>query len=143
MKQFKFRLEAAKNHRELLLELARAELAEIDEKLTLAETLLTQCQETISSFVAQAPKYGTQFDPRNELVRQRHIYQLREEADKRKALVHQLGNIKKEKIEAVAESHRNLRAMELLEEKEFKIWQEEMKRREQKELDEFGGRRQP
>ena len=141
MKRFRFRLEAAKNHRELLLELARAELSEVVEKLSLAEKLLNDCEGNVLNFVQQAPRHGDTFDPRSELVRQRHIYQLREEVNRRKALVKQLLTLKQEKVDAVAEAHRNLRAMELLEDKERANWQLEIKRREQKEMDEFGNRK--
>ena len=141
MKRFKFRLEAAKNHRELLLELARSELAEVVLKIELAENLLNQCQSTVRAFVDQAPRHGDTFDPRAELVRQRHIYQLRDEVDRRRAMVVQLESLRIEKMDAVAEAHRNLRAMELLEEKERQSWAADMKKAEQKLLDEFGNRR--
>ena len=56
-------------------------------------------------------------------------------------MIKQLEDLRDEKIAAVAEAHRNLRAMELLEEKERAAWKLEMQRAEQKELDEYGSRR--
>ena len=141
MKSFKFRLEAALQHRELLLEVAQSELARAIEKLDLAERLLAECVARIQIYVDAAPTGGSQFDPNQELIRQRHIYQIREEANQRKAMVKQLEDAKQEKVDAVGEAHRNLRALEILEEKEKAAWLLEFKRNEQKELDEYGSRK--
>ncbi len=140
MKAFKFRLAAALQHRELLLEVAQSELAQAVEKLDLAERLLEECNQRIQSHVDAAPTSGSQFDANQELIRQRHIYQIREEVDRRKAMIKQLEDARQEKVDAVAEAHRSLRALEILEEKERAAWLLEFKRAEQKELDEFGTR---
>ena len=140
MKAFKFRLQAALQHRELLLEVAQSDLAQAIEKLDLAEKLLVECHARIQTFVDAAPKSGSQFDANQELIRQRHIYQIREEVDRREAIVKQLEEAKQEKVDAVAQAHRDLRALEILEEKEKAAWLLEFKRNEQKELDEFGTR---
>ena len=56
-------------------------------------------------------------------------------------MIQQLEDLRNEKVAAVAEAHRNVKAMERLEEKDRAAWTLEMKRSEQKELDEFGTRR--
>jgi flagellar export protein FliJ len=141
MKSFKFRLAAALHHRELLLEIAQSELAQVLEKLNLAKELLDQCAQTLKGFVDAAPLAGDQFDPNHDLIRQRHIYQIREEIARRTAMIKQLTDLQQEKIAAVGEAHKNVRAMELLEEKEKAAWLLEVKRAEQKELDEYGSRK--
>lgn len=141
MKAFQFRLAAALHHRELLLEIAQSELAEALEKLNLATDLIDQCKVKLQTYVDAAPTAGAQFDPNQDLIRQRHIYHIRQEIDRRKAMVKQLSDLHQEKVAAVAEAHRNVRAMELLEEKEKAAWLLEAKRNEQKELDEFGSRK--
>lgn len=141
MKSFKFRLAAALHHRELLLEIAQSELAQAQEKLNLAKELLDQCAQTLRGFVDAAPLTGDQFDPNHDLIRQRHIYQIREEIERRTAMIKQLTDLQQEKIAAVSEAHKDVRAMELLEEKEKAAWLLDMKRAEQKELDEYGSRK--
>ncbi|MGB0647039.1 MAG: flagellar export protein FliJ [Bradymonadia bacterium] len=142
MKAFQFRLAAALHHRELLLEIAQSELAEALEKLNLATELMEECQSKLKVYVDAAPLAGAQFDPNQDLIRQRHIYHIRQEIDRRQAMIKQLTDLHQEKVSAVAEAHRNVRAMELLEEKEKAAWLLEAKRNEQKELDEFGTRKQ-
>ena len=141
MKSFKFRLAAALHHRELLLEIAQSELAQVLEKLNLAKELVSQCAQRLQSFVDAAPVAGAQFDPNHDLIRQRHIYHIREEIERRKAMIKQLTDLQQEKIAAVREAHKNVRAMELLEDKEKAAWLLEVKRAEQKELDEYGSRK--
>ena len=141
MKAFQFRLAAALHHRELLLEIAQSELAQVLEKLNLAQELLSNCASTLKGFVEAAPVTGAQFDPNQDLIRQRHIYAIREEIARRSAIVQQLTDLQQEKIAAVGAAHKDVRAMELLEEKEKAAWLLEIKRAEQKELDEFGNRK--
>ena len=140
MKSFKFRLAAALQHRELLLEVAQSELAQVLEKLELAQSLVEECRKKVKTYVDAAPRAGSQFDAPQELIRQRHIYQLHEEVDRRQAIVKQLDEARQAKVDAVGEAHRNLRALEILEEKERAAWLLEYKRNEQKELDEFSNR---
>ena len=141
MKFFQFRLATALHHRELLLEIAQSELAQVLKKLDLAKALLSECNSSLKGFVDAAPVTGAQFDPNHDLIRQRHIYAIREEIDRRTAMIKQLTDLQQDKIAVVSAAHKDVRAMELLEEKDKAAWLLEIKRAEQKELDEYGSRK--
>ena len=46
---------------------------------------MEQCK-MFQGFVDAAPLAGTQFDPNQDLIRQRHIYHIRQEIDRRQAM---------------------------------------------------------
>ena len=140
MKAFKFRFAAALRQRNLLLDAATGALAEAESRRVLAEKLLLERRQLVHELASQERASGP-FDPNAELIRQRHLYGLREEIQRREVLLAQLTELVEEKRQEVAEAHRDLRAMEILEEKEREAWRKEVLSEEQKETDDRNSQR--
>ena len=136
MKKFRFRLEAALRQREAVLDNAKIELNEVSQRRDLAQNLLSDRQESLLVISQQGPQVGGQIDPGGELIRQRHMHVLREEIRRREQQVDHLERLREERRLKVVEAHRDLRALEILRERDYAAWLAEFKYQEQKETDE-------
>ncbi|MEE2755919.1 MAG: flagellar export protein FliJ [Myxococcota bacterium] len=141
MKKFEFRLAAALMARNAHLELVQGELANVNSRLNLAEELLHKRDRLFQELAGQTPKSGTSFEPALALQHQRHLDQLREEIKRRTEIVRQLTEERNEAQDRVAEAYKDVRALEILQEKDKGKWLLEMKREEQKAADELNGQR--
>jgi flagellar export protein FliJ len=134
MRRFRFRFQAVKVQRGALLDAARQSLAEVLRRRQLAVDLMTQRRQELAGLAARGP--AGVFDVHREALRQRRVQTLHQELERRQA---QLGRLEEEVAvarEKVAEAHRGLRAMEIIEERDRAEWLAEAQRMEQSESDE-------
>ena len=141
MKKFQFRLAAALMARNAHLELMQGELGQVNSRLSLAEELLEKRDKLFQELAGHTPKIGSSFEPALALQHQRHLDQLREEIKRRTEIVRQLNLERDQAQEKVADAYKDVRALEILEEKDRKKWRIEMKRDEQKIADDLSGQR--
>lgn len=136
VKKFRFRFEAVQRQRSAVLDAATAEMAEVMTRRELAASLLAERRHALDTLTAEGPRPGRPFDPRHEMVRQRHLGALREEIRRREVQVKRLDEVLAEARAKVAEAHRALRAIEILEERDRDAWRAEARKEEQREIDE-------
>ena len=141
MKRFVFRLDAALKARQTILEARQADVLELTGRYDLATQLLAETEAKLAEHVKVTPKVGASFDPARELQNQRHRQQIREEVDRRRELVRQLTEHLEKAREILAEAYRDVRALEVLEERDRTTWALEMKREEQKLSDDSTAQR--
>lgn len=139
MRRFVFRFEAVKRQRDAMLDVAKGELAEVVQRHTLAVELLAEKRTALTTIAAGRQRGG--FDPRLERVRQLHLHALRDEIARREAQLAELDAALGEARGKVAEAHRRLRAIEVLEERDREQWKLETAREEQQEADERSAQR--
>ena len=135
MKRFRFRLEAALKQRDAVLDNAKIELNEVSQRLNLAEDLLNERHDALKTLTHRPCEAGTHLDPGAELIRQRHMHVLRDEVSRREKQVQHLSRVREERRLKVIEAHRDLRALEILKERDKAQWLAEIKYEEQKETD--------
>ena len=135
MKRFRFRLEAALKHRDVILDNAKVELNEVSQRLNLAEELLSERQDTLRTLAQRPQHVGASLDPGAELIKQRHMHVLRDEVSRREKQVQHLTRVREERRLKVIEAHRDLKALEILKERDRAQWLEEARKQEQKETD--------
>lgn len=139
VRRFVFRFEAVKRQRDAMLDVAKGELAEVVQRHALAVELLAEKREALT--VMAAGRQSGAFDPRLERVRQLHLHALRDEISRREAQLVELDAALGEVRGKVAEAHRRLRAIEVLEERDREEWKLETAREEQQEADERSAQR--
>ncbi len=139
MRRFRFRFEAVQKQREARLDEARGVLAEVMGRHTLAEGLLAERRQELNTCLERNNEQP--ITPGQEMLRQRHIFTLREEVRRREYQMTQLEERLEEARESVSEAHREVKAMEILEERDREEWLLEMKREEQKLNDDLIGSR--
>ena len=141
MKKFRFRLAPALAARRTILEAVQGELAEVLSRQSLAEDLLAQRQAALQELARETPRAGMPFDPGSELIRQRHLKQVRDEIERRIHQLTELQQVVDQTRDKVAAAFRDVRALEILEDKDRDAWRLETRRHEQKENDDFGAQR--
>lgn len=141
MKKFAFRFAAVLRQREIVLDQKRAEFSEVERKRVLAEDLLTQRRQTLDGQLAAGPRPNQSFDANAELIRQRFIHSLRQEIRRREQQLELIRQELEAARLAVTGAHQNLRAIELLREKDEAAWRHELKRAEEKQTDETNSQR--
>lgn len=141
MKKFAFRFAAVLRQREIVLDQRRAELSEVDRKRLLAEDLLEQRRLALTGELNSGPRPNRTFDANAELIRQRFIHTLRQEIRRREQQLDQILQELEAARKAVATAHQELRAIELLREKDEAAWRFELKRAEEKQTDETNSQR--
>jgi flagellar export protein FliJ len=138
MKKFTFRFEAVERQRGVLLDTRTAELAEAQRKRRMAEGLLAQRRETLAA-AQRGP--GVPFDARQELIRQRYLHALRQEIARREQQLRLIDAEIDEARNRVTQAHRDLRAIELLRERDHDEWRADVRRAEGAEIDEHNSNR--
>lgn len=137
MKRFKFRLTAVKNQRQVILDQKLAIKAELLAELNRARAERLALEQAYIQTLHSGPKVGESFNSQVETWRQLQLFALREEMSVKDREIMEIN----QRLEAaqleVTEAHRNLKAMELLEEKDRKAWRHEYKIHQQKETDEI------
>ena len=141
MKKFEFRLSAALKARNVALDAAKTELADVSSRHALAEKLLQSRRDDLMTLAQSDREPGTPLDAHRELLMQRHQHQVREEIGRREHIVFKLVEEMEEARQKVAEAYREVRALEVLEERDRLEWIEETRREEQKENDEHNSQR--
>ncbi len=139
MRRFRFRFEAVQKQRTALLDEARGVLAEVMGRHTLAERLLAERRQELDEALERSD--DGPITPGKEMLRQRHIFTLREEVRRREYQMSQLEERLDAARVAVSEAHRGVRALEILEERDREAWVLETKREEQKINDDLVGSR--
>ena len=137
MKRFKFRFAAVKDQRQVILDQKLAKKANVLAELNQAHAEKEHLQTLYYQSLHGGAQVGQLFNAQQETWRQLRLFSLREEieAAERKitSLEEKLAEIQKE----VTEAHRDLKAMEVIEEKDKKAWRHEFKVHQQKETDEI------
>jgi flagellar export protein FliJ len=141
MKKFVFRLAAALMARNADLELKQGDLADVNNRLALAEELVAARETEFNELAKAGPQKGVGFDPAFELQRQRHLDHLRNEMETRRELVRRLEAERDEAQAHVAEAYRAVRALEIIKENDREKWLLEFKREEQKMSDDRNSQR--
>ena len=137
MKRFKFRLAALKGQRQVILDQKLAVKAEVLAELNRAQAERQQLEQRYIQTLHSGPKVGERFNAQVETWRQLQLFALREEMSAKDRQIQEINQRLEEAQRAVTEAHRDLRAMELLEEKDRKAWRHEYKIHQQKETDEI------
>lgn len=141
MRRFVFRFDAVKRQREAMLDAAKGGLAALVARQARAAEDLADRRAALAATAADGPRAGAVFDPRRERIRQLHLQALRDAVT---AAVETLARVDAELAaarEQVAEAHRRLRAIEVLEERDREVWRAEAAREEQKAADERSAQR--
>lgn len=137
MKRFKFRFAAVKDQRQVILDQKLAKkaeaLAELNQALAEKDHLQNLYQQTLYG----GAQVGQLFNAQEETWRQLRLFSLREEIQSADQKIVELENKLAEIQEEVTEAHRDLKAMEVIEDKDKKTWQHEFKVHQQKETDEI------
>lgn len=139
VRRFVFRFEAVKRQRDAMLDVAKGELAEVVQRHTLATELLAEKRAALAA--STAGRASGALDPRRERIRQLHLHALRDEIGRRERQLAELEEALAEVRGKVAEAHRRLRAIEVLEERDREAWKLETAREEQQEADERSAQR--
>ncbi len=141
MKKFVFSLNAVKNQREIILDQKLAIKAKIIAERDMLIQARAQLEALYQQTLSGGPTIGQSFNPQFETLRQLRLFSLRDEMklkDQAIAMVdHRLALAQDE----VTEAHKNVRAMEILEEKARDEWAEEYRKEEQKNTDEINMQR--
>jgi flagellar export protein FliJ len=137
MKRFKFRLTAVKNQRQVILDQKLAVKAEVLAELNRARAERQALEAAYIQTLHSGPQVGESFNAQVETWRQLQLFALREEMSAKDREIVEINTRLEEAQAEVTEAHRNLRAMELLEEKDRKAWRHEYKIHQQKETDEI------
>ena len=139
MRRFRFRFEAVQKQRTALLDEARGVLAEVMSRHTLAERLLAERRQELDEALERTD--DGPITPGKEMLRQRPLFTLRDEVQRREYQMTQLEERLEAARVAVSEAHRGVRALEILEERDREAWVLETKREEQKINDDLIGSR--
>lgn len=137
MKRFKFRFTAVKNQRQVILDQKLAKKAEVLAAINQAIALLQQLQGLYQSTLQGGAAVGELFDAQQETWRQLRLFSLREEMEMQERVIEQLYEQLAEVQEEVTEAHRDLKAMEVIEDKDRDAWKHEYRIHQQKETDEI------
>jgi len=139
MRRFRFRFEAVQKQRSALLDEARGVLAEVMGRHTLAERLLAERRQELNEALERTD--DGPITPGQEMLRQRHVFTVREEVRRREYQMTQLEERLEAARVAVSEAHREVKALEIIEERDREAWVLENKREEQKINDDLIGSR--
>lgn len=137
MKRFKFRLAAVKNQRQVILDQKLAIKAEILAELSRARAERQALEYAYIQTLHSGFKVGESFNAQVETWRQLQLFALREEMSAKDRQIIEINQRLDFAQSEVTEAHRNVKAMELLEEKDRKAWRHEYKIHQQKETDEI------
>lgn len=141
MRRFVFRFDAVKRQREAMLDAAKGGLAELAARHARAAEHLADRRAALAATAADGPRAGEGFDPRRERIRQLHLQALRDEITRAADALTRLDAELNAAREKVAEAHRRLRAIEVLEERDREQWRADVTREEQKAADERSAQR--
>ena len=137
MKRFKFRFAAVKDQRQVILDQKLAKkaqaLAELNQAIAEKDHLQNLYQQTLHG----GAQVGQLFNAQEETWRQLRLFSLREEIQSADQKIAELEEKLAEIQEEVTEAHRDLKAMEVIEDKDKKAWRHEFKVHQQKETDEI------
>ena len=137
MKRFKFRFTAVKDQRQIILDQKLAKKAEVLAELSQAHAEKQHLENLYQQALHGGAQVGQLFNAQEETWRQLRLFSLREEIQGAEQKILEL----EEKLalvqEEVTEAHRDLKAMEVIEEKDRKAWRHEFRIHQQKETDEI------
>jgi flagellar biosynthesis chaperone FliJ len=137
MKRFRFRFTAVLDQRQVILDqklaLKAEVLAERDRVLQERAHLEAMYQQTLVG----GAKVGEIFNAQAETWRQLRLFSLREEMTLKERELEKIDERLDEIQREVTEAHRNLKAMEIIKDKDFKKWKHEFNIHQQKETDEI------
>ena len=137
MLKFKFRFKAVQHQRQVILDQKLAIKAEILAERERALNERAHLEALYQQSLTGGAKVGEQFDAQTETWRQLNLFSLREEIKLKDQELDEIDKRLDEAQNEVTEAHRNLRAMEVLEEKDRDAWKHEYRIFQQKETDEI------
>ena len=141
MKKFVFPLNAVKTQREIILDQKLA----IKAKILAEKDLLMQNRMQLEALYQQTlnggPQVGQSFNAQYETWRQLRLFSLRDEIKLKDQAIAMVDHRLELAQQEVTEAHKNMRAMEILEEKARDAWAEEYRKEEQKNTDEINMQR--
>ena len=137
MKRFRFRFTAVLDQRQVILDqklaLKAEVLAERDRVLQERAHLEAMYQQTLVG----GAKVGEIFNAQAETWRQLRLFSLREEMTLKERELERIDKRLDEIQQEVTEAHRDLKAMEIIKDKDLKKWKHEFHVHQQKETDEI------
>jgi hypothetical protein len=141
MKKFVFPLHAVKTQREIILDQKLA----IKAKIIAERDLLLQNRMQLEALYQQTlhggPQVGQAFNSQYETWRQLRLFSLRDEIKLKDQAIAMVDHRLELAQQEVSEAHKNMRAMEILEEKARDTWEDEYRKEEQKNTDEINMQR--
>lgn len=137
MKRFKFRFAAVKDQRQIILDQKLAKKAQALAELNQAHAEKQHLENLYHQALHGGPQVGQLFNAQEESWRQLRLFSLREEIQSAEKKIVECEEKLNEIQEEVTEAHRDLKAMEVIEEKDRKTWRHEYNVHQQKETDEI------
>ena len=137
MKRFKFRFAAVKDQRQIILDQKLAKKAQALAELNQAYAEKQHLEQLYQQTLYGGAQVGQLFNAQEESWRQLRLFSLREEIQSAERKIVECEEKLSEIQEEVTEAHRDLKAMEVIEEKDRKVWRHEYNVHQQKETDEI------
>ena len=137
MKRFKFRFAAVKNQRQVILDQKLAKKAQALAELNQAFAEKQHLEQLYQQTLYGGAQVGQLFNAQEETWRQLRLFSLREEIQSAERKITEYEERLNKIQEEVTEAHRDLKAMEVIEEKDRKEWRHEYNVHQQKETDEI------
>ena len=137
MKRFKFRFAAVKDQRQIILDQKLAKKARALAELNQVQAEKIHLEQLYQQSLYGGAQVGELFNAQQETWRQLRLFSLREEIEVAEKKIVELEQKLAEIQEEVTEAHRDLKAMEVIEDKDKKAWRHEFKVHQQKETDEI------
>ncbi len=137
MKRFKFRFAAVKDQRQVILDQKLAKKAQALAELNHAFAEKQHLEQLYQQTLYGGAQVGQLFNAQEETWRQLRLFSLREEIQSAERKITEYEERLNKIQEEVTEAHRDLKAMEVIEEKDRKEWRHEYNVHQQKETDEI------
>ncbi|MAD61490.1 MAG: hypothetical protein CMH49_08275 [Myxococcales bacterium] len=137
MKRFKFRFAAVKDQRQIILDQKLAKKAQALAELSQAHAEKQHLEQLYHQTLHGGAQVGQLFNAQEESWRQLRLFSLREEIQSAERKIIECEERLNEIQEEVTEAHRDLKAMEVIEDKDRKDWRHEYNVHQQKETDEI------
>ena len=137
MKRFQFRFTAVKHQRQVILDQKLAKKAAVLSELNQAIAERQHLEGLYNATLTGGAAVGELFDAQKETWRQLRLFSLREEITSAEQKIIELQQKLEEVQQEVTEAHRDLKAMEVIEDKDKEAWRKEFRRHQQKETDEI------
>ncbi len=118
----------------------RRDLAEVIQRHTQSTEELDALNERLTE-AASRPRPTGAFDPRREALRQRHLEGMRQDQDRRREALRKLDGLMEAAQQKVVQAHREVKAMEVLQDRDRAAWEKENRRLEEREADEQNAQR--
>ena len=137
MKKFNFRFKAVENQRQVILDQKLALKAEVLAEKNRILNERAHLEALYLQSLSSGAKVGDTFNAQVETWRQLRLFSLREEIKLKERELEQIEEHLDEVQKEVTEAHKDLKAMEVLRNRDHDAWRHEYKVQMQKETDEI------